>query len=156
MPPRLQLARGERLLASDVTSDGSAIAATTHRLVVSADDGLTSIGWANIERATFDQESGQLVVVETADLAARPHRHLLRVDAPTVLDVIREQVKASVVLTRHVALSNGTSVRVTARRLPESGAMAWTVGVDAGLDVSDPEIRGRIDSAIAAVRAELV
>lgn len=155
-PPDVELARGERVLASDVTTDGSPVVATNHRILLPASDGLTSIGWANVERATFDRESDLLTVIETASMGSRPRRYRLRIDgAPTLLDVIREQVKASVILSRHVPIADGKSVRISGRRRPDTGALTWTVTADAGLDVADPAVRGRIDAALASVRAEL-
>jgi hypothetical protein len=161
LPAGVTLAHGERLLASDVTADGSPIAATNHRLVLPTSDGLTSdgltsVGWAAIERATFDQGSGQLVVTETAPVGSRPRRYRLGMaGALTLLDVIREQVKASVIVSRFVAIDGARGVRVSGRRRPDTGALAWNVTVDAGLDVDNPDIRQNIDAVVAMVRAEL-
>lgn len=155
-PPGVALAQGERVLASDVTTDGSPVVATNHRLLLPAPDGLTSVGWANVERATFDEETDLLTVIETASTGTRPRRFRLRVDgALTLLDVIREQVKASVILSRQVPIADGRGVRISGRRRADTGALTWNVAVDPGLDVADPAVRERIDAALAAVRAEL-
>ncbi|HEX6197847.1 MAG TPA: hypothetical protein VFZ37_18185 [Jiangellaceae bacterium] len=155
-PPGVELGRGERVLASDVTTDGAPIVATNHRVLLPTPDGLASISWANVDRATFDRESGLLTVIETAMAGGRPRRHRLRVDgALTLLDVIREQVKASVILTRHVPIADGKGARISGRRRPDTGALTWNVTVDVGLDVDDPDVRRLIDAALAAVRAEL-
>lgn len=155
-PPGVELASGERVLASDVTTDGSPVVATNHRMLLPAPDGLTSVGWSSVERATFDQESDLLTVIETASTGSRPRRYRLRIDgALTLLDVIREQVKASLILSRQVSIMDGKGVRISGRRRPDTGTLTWTVTADAELDVTDPEVRGRIDAALAEVRAEL-
>lgn len=155
-PPGVDLAHGERVLASDVTTDGSPVVATNHRLWLTTPDGLTSIGWADVERATFDQESDLLTVIETASMGNRPRRYRLRIEgALALLDVIRERVKASVILSRNVLIADGKGVRIAGRRRPDTGALAWNVTADAGLDVANPEVRARIEAALAEIRAEL-
>lgn len=155
-PPGIELARGERVLASDVTTDDSPVVATNHRVLLPTPDGLASIGWASVERASFDQESDLLTIIETASMGSRPRRFRLRIEgAHALLDVIREQVKASVILSRHMVIADGKGVRISGRRRPDTGALAWNVTADAGLDVANPDVRARIDAALAEVRAEL-
>lgn len=156
VPRGVELSRGERVLASDVTTDGSPVVATNHRVLLPTPDGLTSIGWASVERATFDQESDLLTIIETASIGSRPRRFQLRVDgALALLDVIREQVKASVILSRHVPIADGKGVRIAGRRRPDTGGLVWNVTADAGLDLTNPDVRAGIEAALAASRAEL-
>ena len=70
-----------------------------------------------------------------------------------MLDVVREQVTASVVLTRHVPIDGSLGVRVTGRRRRDG--IAWLVSVDDGLHLEDPAIRRLVDVAVASVRAEV-
>lgn len=143
-------------MASAPTPAGELVA-TNHRLLIPDTDGTRAIGWENIERATWNDETEQLVVVETAPMGDRPRRHRLQVSEPTrarVLDVLREQVNASVVVSRHVPIVGAKGIRVNGRRRPATGELTWVVAVDAGVDLDDPAVRTRVDAAIAQVRAE--
>lgn len=151
----LDLAPGERVLARASAPDGEVVA-TTQRLVLPVDGTLEAMRWETVERARWDEDTAQLVVIETAALGSRPRRHRVTVGRePRLLDVVREQVQASVVLTRHVPITEQHGIRVTARRAPGGQRVSWTVAVDRGLDVDDPQVRARVDGAIALVRTEL-
>jgi hypothetical protein len=154
--PGLDLAPGERILATGETASGTLVA-TTHRLVIPVDDGVRAIGWEDVECATWDGEADQLVVLETAPLGARPRQHRLhlREASPTVLDVLREQVTASVVVSRHIPLVGAKGIRVSGRRRTGAGGLVWRVAVDPGIDVGDLAVRAAVDEAIARVRAEV-
>jgi hypothetical protein len=95
-----------------------------------------------------------LVVAESAPLGSPRRDHRLRVEDPRrLLDVVREQVTASVVLTRHVPIDGSLGVRVTGRRRRDG--ITWLVAVDEGLRLEDPAIRRLVDAAVASVRAEV-
>jgi hypothetical protein len=144
-------------LASAPTPVGDLVA-TNHRLLMPDTDGTRAIGWENIERATWSGESEQLIVVETAPMGERPRRHRVQVREPSrawVLDVLRERVNASVVVSRHVPIVGAEGIRVNGRRRPATGELTWVVAVDAGVDIDDPAVRSRVDAAIAHVRVEL-
>jgi hypothetical protein len=155
VPAGLTLEPGERLLAR-AESAGGPIAATTRRLVLPTADGFHAIGWEHVERATWSRDDDQLVVVETAPLGATPRRHRIGLGYATrFLDVVREQVQASVVVSRHVPIKDERGVRVSGRRRPGHRKLAWVVAVDSGIDLDDLAVRARIESAVAQVRAEV-
>jgi hypothetical protein len=155
VPAGLMLEPGERLLAR-AESETGAIAATTQRLLLPADGGFHAIGWENVERATWSRDDDQLVVIETAPLGAEPRRHRIGLgEASQFLDVVREQVQASVVISRHVPIAGERGLRVSGRRRPGLQRLAWVVAVDSGIDLEDPAVRARIESAVALVRAEV-
>jgi hypothetical protein len=147
------LENGERALAS-AASAGGPVVATDRRLLVPAPDGYHSIGWDRVDRAAWDGDAEVLVVAESAPLGSPRRDHRLRVEDPRrLLDVVREQVTASVVLTRHVPIDGSLGVRVTGRRRRDG--IAWLVAVDDGLHLEDPAIRRLVDVAVASVRAEV-
>ena len=155
LPAGLTLGPGERLLAR-AESEAGPIAATTRHLVLPADGGFHAIGWEKVERATWSRDDDQLVVVETAPLGAEPRRHRVGLgEATRFLDVVREQVQASVVISRHVPIVDGRGVRVSGRRPPGQRNLSWVVAVDPGIDLDDMAVRARIESALAQVRAEV-
>lgn len=147
------LENGERALASAASAAGSVVA-TDRRLLVPTADGYHSIGWDRVDRAAWDGDAEVLVVAESAPLGSPRRDHRLRVEDPRrLLDVVREQVTASVVLTRHVPIDGSLGVRVTGRRRRDG--IAWLVAVDEGLRLEDPAIRRLVDAAVASVRAEV-
>ena len=155
VPAGLTLAPGERLLAWAESADGP-IVATTRNLLLSTDSGFHSIGWENVERATWSRDDDQLVVIETVPLGEQPRRHRIGLDEATqFLDVVREQVQASVVISRHVPIAGGSGVRISGRRRPGQRALTWVVAVDTGIDLDDPHVRGQVETAVAQVRAEV-
>ncbi|HZY28483.1 MAG: hypothetical protein ACRDVO_13440 [Jiangellaceae bacterium] len=147
------LENGERALASAASAAGSVVA-TDRRLLVPTADGYHSIGWDRVDRAAWDGDAEVLVVAESAPLGSPRRDHRLRVEDPRrLLDVVREQVTASVVLTRHVPIDGSLGVRVTGRRRRDG--ITWLVAVDEGLRLEDPAIRRLVDAAVASVRAEV-
>ncbi|MGH8824784.1 MAG: hypothetical protein ACRDVN_09935 [Jiangellaceae bacterium] len=144
---------GERALASASSAAGPVVA-TDRRLLVPLPDGYHSIGWDRVDRARWDGDDEVLVVNESAPLGSPRRDHRLRVDDPRrLLDVVREQVTASVVLTRYVPIDGTLGVRVTGRRRRDG--LAWVVAVDDGLRLDDPAVRRLVDAAVAEVRAEV-
>jgi hypothetical protein len=153
--PGVDLQPGERVLARAAAPDGE-VFATTQRLLLPVDGKLETVRWEAVERARWDEGTEQLVVVETAALGSRPRRHRIAVGrVPRLLDVVREQVQASVLLTRHVPITEQLGVRITARRPPGGQRVSWAVAVERGLDLDDPQVRARVDRAVAQVRAEI-
>ncbi|TDD70068.1 hypothetical protein E1262_10910 [Jiangella aurantiaca] len=150
-PPAIDgLAPGERVLATADGPDGE-VAATTHRLLLRG----TSVEWARVETAAWDGDAELLVVTELPDGNGRRRRHRVALESPRrLVDVVREQVTQSVVISRHVAVDGRRGVRVTGRRTP-SDEIVWTAAVDSGIDLRDPGTKARVDAAVALVRNEV-
>lgn len=150
-PPAVDgLAPGERVLASGTGPDGD-VAATTHRLLLRD----TSVAWTAVETASWDGDAQLLVVTEVPDARGRRLRHRVALEAPRrLVDVVREQVTQSVVVSRHVPVDGRRGIRVTGRRSP-ADEIVWTVQVDTGIDLRDPATKARVDAAVALVRNEV-
>lgn len=141
---------------ASASASAGIVAATDRRLVLPVADEVHAIGWDNVERARWDRDSGQLIVVETAPVGARHPQHRVGLsDATSLLDVIREQVKASVVISRHVPIVGERGARVSGRRRPGQQQVSWVVALDRGIDLDDADVRSRVDAAVSAVRAEV-
>jgi hypothetical protein len=147
---------GERLLGWAVAADGAHLVATDRTLHLPVRGRVHRIGWEAVDTAAWDQESATLTVVESARHGERPRRWRARLVEPgDLVDVVRERVNATVVLTRHVRLVGDLGVRIVARRPPGSPVLRWSAALDDGLDPADPAIRARVDAAVRAARAEL-
>lgn len=146
-----RLEPGERVLATADGPDGP-VTATTRRLVLPTG---TSLAWTAIETAGWDRAESVLTVAEVPVTTPKGRRHRLRLDRPGRLtDVVREQVTASVVISRRMPVDGARGVRVTGRRTPDD-ELIWSVQLDAGIDIDDPATRARVDEAVALVRSEV-
>lgn len=136
------------MLASGSGPEGELVA-TSRRLILPSG----SLEWEKIERATWDGDAEVLDVYEVARSADRPKRRRVAITEPgRLVDVVREQVTASVVISRHVAIRGRHGVRVTGRRR-SGGGITWIAALDSGIDPDDPAIRAEIEAAIASVRS---
>lgn len=152
-----ELAKGERLLAV-AESEAGPLYATTFglRLPDGGDSPMRTLGWEEIERAGWDRETELLVVVEIADVGQTRPPHRLKVTEPgRLVDVVREQVTGSVLLTRTEMVDDRHGVQVSARRRAGDGEVLWTATVDPALDLSDPAVRSRVEELIGLVQSEL-
>jgi hypothetical protein len=146
---------GERVLAS-AAGDAGTIVATDKRLLIPQPGGHVGIRWETVDRAAWDGDSELLTITQTAPLESRAPQHRLQVkDAGRLLDVVREQVTASVVISRYVLIDENRGVRITGRRQPGQAGLSWVVAVDEGLPIDSPVVRGRVEAAVAGVRAEV-
>jgi len=154
---RLTLRPGERVLAGAADTDGRWTVGTDRSLHVPVDDGWRVLPWERIDRARWDEDSERLVVVEVADFGEpQPQHQLALVEPRRLLDLVRDRVTASVLLTRNVPVEGSRGLKVVARRSPVGdGEVDWSFWLDDGLDPADPAVRRAVDEGLAAGRAEL-
>ena len=153
----LPMAPRERVLASSREPGGGWHVATSHALYVATDAGRQRIPWQHVDRAAWDRDTERLVVVEVADFGEPQPRHELALPEPgRLLEVVRERVTASVLLSRHVPVAGSRGLKVVARRPPAGGGeVQWSFWLDDGLEPSDPLVREAADVGLAEARAEL-
>lgn len=143
------LEEGERVLVTAESPDGG-VTATDRRLIWPTG----SINWYEVEKATWNGDAETLDVVP---VAASEHRQTYRLPITKpgrLVDVVREQVVGSVVISRYVPLDGRRGVRVSGRRKAD-GSLVWQAVVDAGLDPDDPQLRPHLDAAVRTVRREV-
>jgi hypothetical protein len=144
------LEKGERVLAAAAGPDGEVVA-TTHRLRLRD----TSVEWSRVETASWDGDAELLVVTEVPDARGHRTRHRVALESPQrLVDVVREQVTQSVVISRHIPVDGRRGVRVTGRRTA-ADEIVWTAALDSGIDLRDPDTKARVDAAVALVRNEV-
>ncbi|WP_223124250.1 hypothetical protein [Nocardioides marmotae] len=150
--PDLDVRRGERLLAWAETSVGL-VGGTREALYLPG----RRLAWEEVESAHWDRDTTELLVREVCPPGVpSPVHPILLAEPGRLLELVRERVSASVVLTRHVPVSRGRGLRVVARR-PASGdrALTWGYVLDEGLDPADPAVREAAERGLAAARAEV-
>jgi len=154
---QLRLPSRERPLASAVTQTGLWWVGTRGALLVPDAGAYLRLPWESIDRASWDNDSRRLVVVEVAEYGqVNPRRSAVFDDASILLRLIRERVTASVVVSRFVPVNGRRGLSVVGRRAPGTdGPVSWSFVIDPGLDVDDPLVRAAADSALEAAEQEL-
>lgn len=152
---QVALGPGERLLVW-APAGGGWVVASTHALWLPVRSRHERLGWETVDSAAWSAEEGVLAVVQAAPLGGRPRRWTVRVeDARDLLLVVKERVRATVVLSRQVPLAGDRGVTIVGRRPPGSDRLAWTVSVDEGVDLAEPAVRARVEQALRAARSDV-
>ncbi len=153
----LPLGSGERPLAYAEARQGVWWVGTLAALYIAGGGAWVRLAWEVVEHAEWEQDSGALLVTETADFGERRQQHRADFDdASRLLQLIRERVTASVVLTRFVPVEGRAGMTLVGRRAPGSdGEVEWSFVLGAGLDPDDPRLREIAQQALAEAEREL-
>ena len=155
--------RQVRVLAWATTSEGHAVASPSvlsYTLrpvepVVEAQpepEEWVHLGWHEIERGGWDEESGELSWTRYAGSPGS-----VRLTEPGRLpEVFRERVAASIVLEKFVPIRNGRGVLLSGRRDLAEGdvTITWNSSLGRGLTWQMEGVQEATDEAIAQVRTE--
>ncbi len=151
----LTLQRGERILASAAGPAGWVVV-TTHAVWLPIRAQIERVGWEHVDSAAWNQDEGVLTVVQAAPLGGRARQWFVRVDdARDLLLVVKERVRATVVVSRRLLLDGDQGVTIVGRRPPGHDDVSWTVSVDVGVDPTDPAVRAEIDRALLVARGDV-
>lgn len=164
--PDLAVSAGERLLAWGNELDGSAasggapgvtgvagvVGGTREALYLKS----TRIPWEQVKSADWDAEATTLTVTEVGSWGAVRPVHKVSLDEPVrLLQLIRERVTATVLLSRHVAVEGRKGVRVIARRAPSADReITWVYEFDEGIDPENEAVRRAAQGAMALAQEE--
>jgi hypothetical protein len=148
---------GERPLAATHDADGGRLVGTDRALYIAAADGWSRFPWHRIDQARWDRDTERLVVLELADFGEPQPRHEVAMTEPgQLLELVRERVTASILLTRYVPVSGSRGLQVVARRSPiADGEVDWSVRLADSLDPSDAEVARAVEHALIEARDEL-
>ena len=155
--PQVELAPGERALAWAAVDGGGWVVGTRDALYVPAG----RVPWEQVEAADWNDELERLRVTEIGTWGEPRPVHLLTLstkgaDTHRLLQLVRERVTASVLLSRHVPVVGRKGVRVIARRAPAGRSpVLWFFEYDAGIDPDDPVVRAAAETALDAARADI-
>jgi hypothetical protein len=156
--PDVEVAAGERLLAWAPIADGGWVAGTRDALYLPTG----RVPWEQVQAADWDRDEGRLRVSEVGTWGEQRPRHTLMMadsgakDADRLLQLVRERVTASVLLSRHVPVSGRRGVRIVARRAPSGRSdVQWAYEYDEGVDADDPFVRAAAETALATARADV-
>ncbi len=145
------------MLAAAQDADGRWHVGTDLALHVALPDGSRRLPWQSIDRASWNPDDERLVVIEVADFGQPEPRTSLSVAEPgNLLELVRERVTASVLLTRNVPVPGTRGLKVIARRAPNgTGDIDWSFWLDRRLDPSDPQVLEAAERGLAEARSEL-
>jgi hypothetical protein len=120
------------------------------------------VPWEQVQAADWDRDDGLLRVSEVGTWGEQRPEHVLAIpdaeakDADRLLQLVRERVTASVLLSRHVPVTGRRGVRIVARRAPSGrSGITWIYEYDAGVDPDDPFVRAAAESALSAAQADV-
>jgi hypothetical protein len=156
--PPVEVGAGERLLAWAPVTEGGWAAGTRDALYLPE----ARVPWEQVQAADWDSDEGRLLVSEVGSWGEPRPRHELTIpdraakDADRLLQLVRERVTASVLLSRHVPVTGRRGVRVVARRAPSGRSdVVWLYEYDEGVDPDDPFVRAAAETALAAAKADV-
>lgn len=153
----LDLESGERPLAWASGRGGQWYVGTDLALHLVGKDGSRRLRWENIERGEWHGDEAVLEVVELADWG-QPER-VIRVEmseAGLLLQLFRERVTKSVVVTAYAAVRGRRGLTVVGRRSPVGdGPVTWSCVLAEGLDPDDELVREVVDRTLRQAQAEL-
>lgn len=154
---RLDLGRGERVLAWAVDRDGRWHLGSDRALHLADGDGYRRLGWEEIERAEWLGDEERLALVEAADWGEAERRHEIEVAEPgELVDLLRERVTRSVLTTAYAKVRGRAGISVVARRSPVGdGPVQWSYVLADGLDPDDPDVTAVAERLQRVAAAEL-
>lgn len=142
---RLELRRGERVLAHAASASGILVA-TTRALHL---PGGHAAPWEYIDRARWDDDG--LVFVEEGS-----GEHRFAIAEPGALaEAVYERVTATILASQRVAIAGDSGARLVARRPPGGDTVTWQVHLDDGVDPADDAVRARVGAALDRLQEQL-
>ena len=155
--PSVAVARGERVLASATTAEGTVLAGTRDAFYVVTDGDTRRVPWEQVEAAGWDRDTDTFRLSEVGSWGEQRPVHTATLNEPgRLLELVHERVTASVVLQRHVSLGGRRGLRVIARRAPSgAGGVQWVYEYDEGVDPDDPAVRAAARDALELARRDV-
>lgn len=154
---QLDLHAGERPLAWASGRADRWLVGTDAALHLDGPDGWRRLGWEHIERAEWSHDSDTLAIVEVVGWGLPERRtEFALVDPGYLLELLRERVTKSVVLTVYAAVHGRRGLSVVGRRSPTGhGEVIWSYVLAQGLDPDDPLVTEVAERSLAEAQAEL-
>jgi hypothetical protein len=151
------LERGERALAWACDASGRWYVGSDRALHLPSDEGYRRLPWEQVERADWQRDDGRLSIVEVADRSAPERRTVVGVDeAGELLELLRERVTKSVVVSVYAPVRGRLGLSVVGRRSPAgAGPITWSTVLAAGLAPDEPDVREVAGSALRKAEAEV-
>ena len=155
---RIDVGRGEKVLAVTAAVDGTILAGTRDAFYLTrAAEETRRVPWEQVEAAGWDRDTDTFRLSEVGSWGEqRPVHTVTLTDPGRLLELVHERVTASIVLQRHVSLGRRQGMRVIARRAPSgAGGVQWVYEYDEGVDPDDPRVRAAAREALELARRDV-
>jgi hypothetical protein len=152
-----QLEPDERVVGWALTEAGPAVVATQRGLWLPYEDGYRRIGWHEIDKATWADDT--LTVIEGKPVGDGDFVEDLRpvswalAQPRDIPKVVRARVDRSVAVTEHHDLRPTGGVRIVGRRVSGQDGLSWLARCDAGTNRRSPEVQEQVAELLAEARA---
>ncbi len=155
--PKVPVAAGEKVLAATTTAEGIVMAGTRDAFYLVSDDETRRVPWEQVEAAEWDLDTATFRLSEVGTWGEERAVHTAVLAEPgRLLELVQERVTASVVLQRHVVVSDRRRLRVIARRAPAGDRpIQWVFEYDEGLDPADPQVAAAAREALELARIDV-
>lgn len=154
---RLDLQRGERPLAWARCAGDQWCVGTDRALHLPDGQRFRKLGWEIVERAEWRRDRSTLAVYELSSWG-EPEivTELEIVEAGELLQLVRERVTKSVVITVFAGVRGRRGLTVVGRRAPfGDGPMSWSYVLSQGLDPADELVKQVADRTLRKAEAEV-
>ncbi|MEJ7689136.1 MAG: hypothetical protein WKF76_01175 [Nocardioidaceae bacterium] len=154
----LQLESGEHPLAWAVDDDGRWYVGTDRALHLQpGSPAQRKLGWEQIERADWHSERRLLGLVEVGEWGEAEDRTTITVaETGALLELLRERVTKSVVVTVYALVRGRLGLSVVGRRSPVGdGPVTWSFVLAQGLRPDDDDVQQTSQQALAQAEAEV-
>ena len=154
----IDVAPGERVLASATGADGTVLAGTRDAFYAQPPGrDVVRVPWEQVEKAGWDADTDAFRLVEVGVWGEQRREHVATLTEPgRLLELVHERVTASVVLQRHVQLEGRRGLRVIARRAPHGNRpVEWVYEYDEGVDPLEPAVAAAAREALDAARRDV-
>ncbi|MBA3232371.1 MAG: hypothetical protein H0T17_00245 [Propionibacteriales bacterium] len=154
----LPVAPGERALAWAVDDEERWYVGTDRALYLPGQPGYRRLGWDQVERADWQRDTGELSLVEVAQWGEPEDRLVVRVsEAGKLLELLRERVTKSVVVSAYAPVRGRLGLSVIGRRPPVGDEpLTWSVVLAQGLRPDDPDVREVAELTLVQTQADMV
>lgn len=153
----LSLERGERTLAWASDAEGRWYVGSDRALHLPSQAGYRRLPWEQVERADWHRDDGRLSVVEVAEWGEPEQRTIVTVDeAGDLLELLRERVTKSVVVSVYAPVRGRLGLSVVGRRSPVgSQPVTWSTVLAQGLAPDDADVQEVAGAALRKAEAEV-
>jgi hypothetical protein len=145
------LAKGERVMAETKSIDDKLTLIAT-QVALHIDE--RAIRWDQVLTAKWEEPN--LVLSVQMDPSSRAEQLSIGLEkARRFLEVVRDRVTSSVVMTERRSLPVGAVATFTARRRSDTGEVIWSVIFDGNPDLTNPELMEQAQQVLTDLRGSL-
>jgi len=147
----------ERALAWACDAEGRWYVGSDRALHLPGEAGYRRLPWEQVERADWHRDDKRLSIVEVAAWGEPERRTVVRIDeAGELLELLRERVTKSVVVSAYEPVRGRLGLSVVGRRSPVGArTITWSTVLAPGLRPDEPDVLEAAGTALRKAEAEV-